>query len=297
MRAVQLFVGSLAARLPLARADPEPPDVVAGVDRRVGVVDDVAELVLRLTELPGRRAAQLHARQAGRHHVVRMPAVHHRDAPPLDHERRLLVALHAADRLHRGRSPQRFLDQLDRDLALLDVADVAVVQRVEVRDVEQVLDQQDVVRRHVHRIEHVRLPGRAAQLRRARRLHLADLRRIAGPDPHQAVLLDRRERPQLGLGRDRQVELRGDAYALARGLVAEAVIGAFEHAVREHATFREAACACARSGRRRLRPCRRACARRAPAGCRSSGPAAGRRGSPGSGRRRTRRSRQTCPRA
>jgi hypothetical protein len=126
-----------------------------------------------------------------------MPAVHDRDAPPLDHERRLPVALHAADRLHSRRSPQRFLHQLDRDLALLDVADVAVVQRIEVRDVHQILDQQHVVRGNVDRVEHVRLPLRAAQFRRARGHGLTDHRGIPRPDPDEVVVLDHRKWAQL----------------------------------------------------------------------------------------------------
>src|SRR5204862_5767296 len=74
---------------------------------------------------------------------------------------------------------------------------------------------------------------------RARRYRFADLRRVAGPYPHQAVLLDHGEGPQLRAGRDRQVELRRDANAVARAVVAEAVIGALEHAVGEHPTLGE----------------------------------------------------------
>src|SRR5207302_4927087 len=39
-------------------------------------------------ELARRRAAQLHPRQAGPHHVVGVPAVDHRVAEPVGHERR-----------------------------------------------------------------------------------------------------------------------------------------------------------------------------------------------------------------
>src|SRR5256885_480087 len=120
-----------------ASADPEAPRVVRSVDGRMRMMDDVAALFRGDAELSGRRAAQLHARQARPHHVMGVPAVDHRVAEPVGHERRLLVALHAPDSLHGRHAVQRFLDQLYRDLALLDVADVAVVQRVEMRSEER----------------------------------------------------------------------------------------------------------------------------------------------------------------
>ena len=202
-------------------------------------MDDVAALFRGDAELSGRRAAQLHARQARPHHVVGVPAVDHRVAEPVGHEGWLLVALHAADRLHRRHAVQRFLDQLYRDLALLDVADVAVVQRVEMRDVHQVLDEQRVVRRHVHRVEHVRLPFPAGELGRRRRHRSAAERRVAHPDPGEAVLLDDGKWTKFCARRDRQVELRRDAHAVARGVVAEPVVRALEHAVGEDFAFRE----------------------------------------------------------
>ena len=40
----------------------------------------------------------------------------------------------------------RFLDEFDRNLAIQDIPDIAVVQRIEMRDIEQILDQQSIVR-------------------------------------------------------------------------------------------------------------------------------------------------------
>ena len=171
---------------------------------------------------------------------MRVPAVHHRVAEPVVHERRLAVVLHPADRLHRLDAVQRLLYQLERDLALLDVADVAVVQRVEVRDVHQVLD-------HAAGSSPAPAPGRtcACAIRRLRApaCAAAPLAELCAGSPGQT-----QARPSCstsGNGRsfarvgNRQVELRRDAHAVAGAVIAEAVVGALEHAVGEHPAFRE----------------------------------------------------------
>jgi len=61
-----------------------------------------------------------------------------------------------------------FLD-LDRYAAVFDIADIAVVQRLEMRDVEQVLDQLQCVGGHRHRPGIASLPSRIDDLPDARR--------------------------------------------------------------------------------------------------------------------------------
>src|SRR5206468_4544891 len=68
--------------------------------------------------------------------------------------------------------------ELDGDTTVGDVADVAVVQRIEMRDVEQVLDQQEIIGRDLHRADHDAVPAVVGHLGQPRRLpHLGEDRK------------------------------------------------------------------------------------------------------------------------
>ena len=170
---------------------------------------------------------------------MRVVAIDHVVAEPVGEERRLPVALDLADGLHVTVSVHLALLQLHRDPAVGGVADVAVVQRVEMRDVEQILDQQQVVGGHLHGAGADRFMAVVGDLGGARRLRVMPSLRIARPDPDHAVLLDDREGPELRLRGDRAVRMRGDRHAGSARVVAQAVIGAFESAVVEHPALGE----------------------------------------------------------
>jgi hypothetical protein len=80
-------------------------------------------------------------------------------------KRRLFVAADLADRSDiRGPISHSLLEP-HRNTAVLDIADIAVVQRVEMRDVEKVFDQQERVCGHRHRPGIRCLPRRVGDLR------------------------------------------------------------------------------------------------------------------------------------
>ena len=107
------------------------------------------------------------------------------------------------------------------------------------RDVEQVLDQQQIIGRDLHRADHDAFPAVVGHLGQPRRLpHLGE-RGIARPDPDQAVLFLDREADHLGLRRNRAGGMRGNHHTLAGRVVAQAMVGAFECAVRHQSSLRQ----------------------------------------------------------
>src|SRR3546814_8398815 len=94
---------------------------------------------------------------------------------------RLLVSTCLPDRADIGVAVGGALLELDRDPAVLDVTDVAVVKRIEMRDVEQVLDQQKIVHRNLHRtVAVLGIPFVARHLGNARWLGRIGFRREIG---------------------------------------------------------------------------------------------------------------------
>ena len=160
-------------------------------------------------------------------------------AEPVGQERRLGVVLDLADGLHEPVAVDLALDHLHRDSAVGLVADVAVMQRVEVRDVEEVLDQQQVVGRHLHGAGTDRIPGVVGDLGGARRARVVLALRVARPDPHQPVLLDHGERPEPRLPRDRSIRMRRDRHTVSVRFVAQAVVRTLQRAVVEHPSLGE----------------------------------------------------------
>ena len=158
---------------------------------------------------------------------------------PVGEERRLPVVFDLPDGLHVPVPVLLALDQLHRDPAVGGVADVAVVQRVEVRNVEEVLDQQQVVGRHLHRTGADRLVCVVGDLGSPRWLRFVPALRIPRPDPHHAVALDHGEGPELRVLGDGAVGMGRHRHASALRVVAQAVVGAFEGAVVEHPALGE----------------------------------------------------------
>jgi hypothetical protein len=152
---------------------------------------------------------------------------------------RLPVTADAACRPDIGAAVVRPLLELNRDAAVLDITDIAVVQRVEMRDVEQVLDQQQRVGRHRHRPCIGRFPRRIGDLRNARRPNRQRFGGLSRPNPDEAVLLYDRERPQPGFSRDVAVGMRRHPDALAGRVVAQAMIGAFEQTAFDEPALRQ----------------------------------------------------------
>ena len=237
MRSIDGWAG-IDARLPFPHGDGPAPDMIALVGRRVRVMQKIAALGIR-AELARRRAAQLHARESRVRHLVRMDAVHDFVSEPVDEKRRVLVIVDLAQGLDRWIAFDFLLDELDRDLAVREIADVAVVQRIEMRDVEQVLDEEPVIRRDLDRRTGIAFEVLVDELGRARRTRLAHAVRGARPHPHDAVLLDHRIGFQLGARRNRLLALRGNHHALTVPVVGEAVIGALQVAVRKDFSARE----------------------------------------------------------
>ena len=112
-----------------------PPDEVRLVYRRVRVVQHIPSLRIR-TELPRRRDTQLDSGQPWVHHMVGVIPIDHVVTEPVHEVRRLLILRSMPDLLDGLISADVLLDDLDRDPAVRDVPDVAVVKRIKMGDIE-----------------------------------------------------------------------------------------------------------------------------------------------------------------
>jgi len=100
---------------------------------------------------------------------------------------RLPVAAGLADGPDIGIAVAGSFVERDRDAAVLNITDVAVMQRVEMRDVEQILDQQQRVGGHCHWSGIGLFPCRVGNLRQARRPDCLGFGWVAGPYPNQPI--------------------------------------------------------------------------------------------------------------
>jgi hypothetical protein len=105
----------------------------------------------------------------------------------------------------------------------------------EVREVAQVIDDEEVIRLVVH-VVGLAAPARIAQVREVEDLRGVGLRRVAHPDPHQVLALDHRVAAHAELRRD--VVLPRDLHAAAARIELEAVVHA-AHAVALEPAVRE----------------------------------------------------------
>jgi hypothetical protein len=208
--------------------DDEPPYVIAPVDWGVGVDNNVAALGALIAMTARRPDAHLHPGDRRAQHVMRVLTVDDVISQIIFEEGWLPVTTGLADGPYIVIALAGPFVELDRDPAILDIADVAVVEGVEMRDVEQVLDQQQRVGGHRHRSGIGRFPYGVGNLRQARRPDGLGFARIAGPHPDEAVLLDDRKRTQPRLRRDAAVGMRRHPYAATGRIIAQAVIRAFE---------------------------------------------------------------------
>src|SRR6185312_4270548 len=228
------------------------PDVAVFIDRRVGVNEYISALVLfdpqtagifplafPLIELAGRLVAHHDAGNRRAHHAMRVMTIDDGIVKPVDVVRRLLVILRFPDGHHVFISIYLAFFEFDRNRAVGEVADVAVVQRVEMRDVEKIFDQKQVIRRHFHRADLDAFPFRVIAFGKPRWLPLFRQREIARPDPDEAVLFDHGEADHLRLRRNWPGGVRGNHYAFSRRVVTQPVIRAFQRTVGHQAAFRQ----------------------------------------------------------
>ncbi len=245
--------GRIALRHVLRRnVDQDPPIVPMRVDRRMGMNKDISSLIGIRVEASGvvallavvpqlsrGRIPHDHARDTRAHHAMRVMPVDGVVVEPVHEIRRLRVVADLANRHRVSIAVDLAFLELDRNAAVGDVSDIAVVKRIEMRDVQQVLDQKDVVGRHVHRTDDFSAPFVGADLGQARRPARFGGGDIAGPQPDDPVLLDDREWAHDGLRRDRSGRVRRDHHALAGHVVAQAVVRTFERAVVHQPAFGE----------------------------------------------------------
>jgi len=204
--------------------------MAAGIDWRMGVEQNVSA-ILALMQLTGRRDVHNDPRQARALHAMSVLAIDRVVVKPIHQIRRLLVILCLADGLDEFIAVDLAFVQVDRNAAVRDIADIAVMQWIEVRDVEKVLDQKEIIGTNIHGTDHNGFPIVRPRLRCPRRLALLAFCGIARPDPDEAVLLDNREWSDLGLWRNRAGGVRWDHHAFAAHVIAQTMVGAFECAV------------------------------------------------------------------
>ncbi len=194
----------------------------------MGVDDDVAALGALIAMAARRPHAHLHAGYRRAQHVMRVVSVDDVVSQVIFEKGRLPVAACLADGPDIGVAVAGPFVERDWDAAVLDIADVAVMQRVEMGDVEQVLDQQQRVGGDRHRPGISSFPCRVGNLRQARRPDGLGSGRVARPHPDEPVLLDDRKRTQSRLRRNAAVGMGRHSDTPAGGVVAQAVIRAFE---------------------------------------------------------------------
>jgi len=122
---------------------------------------------------------------------------------PIDKVRRLRVVGYLADGHRIAVSILFAFFKFNRNAAVFDVTDISVVQRIEMGDVQKVLDQQEIIGRNFHRPDDFGFPISRSHFRQPRRLARVGKRRIARPQPNQSVLLHDRIRADDRLRRDR----------------------------------------------------------------------------------------------
>src|SRR5688572_5467379 len=216
----------------------EIPLVAFAVGWRVGMVDHVAAVSIG-TQLSGWGGNHLYSGEARAKHAMGMYSIHHLVTKPLDQHGRLLVVRRAPKRADLAISIDDFVDHLHGDLAVRYVANVAIVQRIEMRDVEQVLNQKNVVGLGVHWPDGLRsVPTGASDFRGPRRTSVPHRLRVPRPDPHETILLDYRHRMQPRLARDRAVGLRRNQDAPPAAVIAKAMVHTLHGPVSHESSLR-----------------------------------------------------------
>src|SRR3546814_2008737 len=124
-----LVTGVQTCALPIY-ADDQVPNVISAIDRRVGMDNDIAAFGRRIAVFAGGPYPHLHPRQRRAQHEMRVMPVHDIVFEILLEIWRLLVSTCLPDRADIGVAVGGALLELDRDPAVLDVTDVAVVKRI-----------------------------------------------------------------------------------------------------------------------------------------------------------------------
>ena len=117
------------------------PDVVTFVDWRVSVVDYVTALVLGV-EFTWWRDSHFNSRNCGAYHVMGMNTINDIVAKPFGKVGRLFIILDFPSRFHVRHSIKFTVFNLYWNAAVFNVADVTLVKRVKVGNVQKIFYQQ-----------------------------------------------------------------------------------------------------------------------------------------------------------